>query len=162
MICPFELDFEDRIYLADVLTGNCKISFIERAASPRWMLVHSKLDIDQAVEFANSKQELQDILDVKLEAYKAYLQISEEFGDVGRCSRFISDVKALAADLGIDIANIPGIEFLKDWQARFDSSAAGWIIHSNEDLELCIHKVRDFSRAKISKPNNLRQHDLCD
>ena len=141
MICPFDLDHDDRTYLADVLTGNCKVSFVERSTSPRWMLVHSKLDIDLAVEFAESKQELQGILDTKLEAFNSYLQISDEFGDVGRCASFISDIKALAAYLKVDIAGIPVIEFLKEWQAFSEMSAAGWLIHSNEDLECCIERV---------------------
>lgn len=72
---PSDLDTDDLAYLADLHAGIADLVFVERPShsSQRWMAVHNKLDIELAVEFAETEDAVKAIVRSKRAAYSEYL-----------------------------------------------------------------------------------------
>ncbi|NTF23623.1 hypothetical protein G6L37_35200 [Agrobacterium rubi] len=92
--------------------------------------------------FGKDEDELRDYLSAKMMDLSDFDELKNEAGDLpARYRDFIQEIRFSARDAGVDISEVRDIEFVREWQRHSETSAASWLIPSDEDYEWVTRRV---------------------
>lgn len=157
----FELDDEMIPYLRQINDVPSRAEFEYRPDRPHatldgkaWAMVFSegygRDGLTLAV--AHDEDELRQGLDRQLIALREKDDLEEMGVSSLRYRELITECTRVAERLGIDITDVPGVEFVRDWSAYSDGMAATWMMEDDASVEECVMRVAKSHDLVASAP----------
>ena len=141
MLRPFDLDPDMLEHLRGIAEWPGSAEFVHRPGSAHaragegaWAMVVRSPATGHAMTLATgrSEEELRERLAGQLAALSERAALEELGVPNYRYAGLMAAVRAAADDMGLDVAEVPGVEFVRAWLEHSETSAAGWLAEDSE------------------------------